>query len=224
MDDKFETDTEQKAGFHLELSALQAKHRRFLIEYLVDLNGAQAAIRAGYGRKSARAIAHLILKRPEVVAAVREALQERARRTEATADRVVREYARIAFTDMRRFTEWGPTGVTLRPHTALSDDDAAAVAEVSRGGAANGARLKLHDKRAALDALARHLGMFGPPGRGKPPRQRDFDSRPARDARAMLRDRIEKIVKEREDLAAELRAQQAETGDGEPERKEEGGR
>jgi len=65
----------------------------------------------------------------------------------------------------------GPGGVTLRPHTDLSADDVAAVVEivpvsivpvsivpVSKDGKA---RIKLHDKRPALDTLARHLGLFG---------------------------------------------------------------
>ena len=46
-------------------------HLRFVHEYLVDRNGAAAAIRAGYSRRTARQIAYELLTRPDVAAAVR---------------------------------------------------------------------------------------------------------------------------------------------------------
>lgn len=49
--------------------------RRFVDEYVIDLNGTQAAIRAGYSPKTARSIASENLTRPEVRAAIRETLQ-----------------------------------------------------------------------------------------------------------------------------------------------------
>ncbi len=135
------------------------KQRRLVREYVKDLNGAAAARRAGWqlydGAGAVRGTGAIL----EVKAAIERALAARERRTLITADRVLEEYARIAFADIRNYADWNKKGVTLRAPDELSDDDAAAVAEVTPG-AGGGARLKLHDKKVALNALARHLGLF----------------------------------------------------------------
>lgn len=69
--------------------ALTAKQRRFVDEYLVDLNATQAAIRAGYSAKTAGAIGGENLEKPEIAAAVQAAMDERSKRTEITADYVL---------------------------------------------------------------------------------------------------------------------------------------
>lgn len=85
---------------------------------------------------------------------------------EVSADRVLIELARIAFADIRNYASWGPRGLTLRPAAEISEDAAAAIAEVARTG--RSPRIKLHDKKAALAALARHLGLFEPRTAGDP--------------------------------------------------------
>ncbi len=76
---------------------------------------------------------------------------------------MLREYARIAFADIRSFTKAGGQGLTLKLKSLddLSEDEAAAVAEVTSESDGTVAKLKLHDKKRALDAIARHLGLFG---------------------------------------------------------------
>ena len=49
---------------------MSPRHARFVQEYLIDRNGAAAAVRAGYSSRTARQIAHEILTRPDVAAAV----------------------------------------------------------------------------------------------------------------------------------------------------------
>ena len=56
------------------------REARFIEEYLKDLNGAQAAIRAGYSAHSAKEIAYEILTRPHIQDAVAEAKAELRRR------------------------------------------------------------------------------------------------------------------------------------------------
>ena len=170
----------------------------FVNEYLVDLNARQAAIRAGYPPASAANRGWELLHTcAPVKARIAEAMAERERRTQIEADRVLREIARIAFSDMRRYLKSGPKGaVVMRPLGELDDDDAAAVAELRGGGAAGGPRgIKLHDKQAALELLARHLGLVG----------RQVSSRPAPrppyrpgEAREILRRRLA-LLGERDD-------------------------
>ncbi len=137
---------------------LTDKQAAFVREYLVDLNATQAAIRAGYSERTAYSVGQRLLKNVEIQRAVAAAQAKRARRVEITADRVVAELAKIAFSDPRDLMEWGPDGVVLRPSAELSDDQAASVAEVAENNA--GLRLKKHDKVKALELLGRHIGIF----------------------------------------------------------------
>jgi phage terminase small subunit len=49
----------------------------FCLEYIQDFNGTKAAIRAGYSPKTAGSIANEILKKPDILARVRELIQQR---------------------------------------------------------------------------------------------------------------------------------------------------
>lgn len=160
---------------------LTAKQRAFVREYLIDLNATQAAIRAGYSEKTARQIGEENLSKPDIASAVEAAMKNRADRTDITADRVLRELAKIGFADIRKAVKWqssliteedNPDGgdvaviktvvtnnVQLVASDELDDDTAAAVSEISQN-ATGGLKIKLHDKRAALVDIGKHLGMF----------------------------------------------------------------
>lgn len=76
------------------------KQKRFVDEYLIDLNATQAAIRAGYKAENgqrASEIGHELLQKTQVSEAISEAIAERSKRTGINADRVLLELARIAF-------------------------------------------------------------------------------------------------------------------------------
>jgi len=162
-------------------SELTAKQRAFVREYLIDLNASQAALRAGYSEKSAHVEGTRLLKNAKVAAAVSAAMDLRAKRTEVTADRVLKELAKIGFSDIRKAVKWqtsliteedNPDGgdvavvknivtnnVQLVASEDIDDDTAAAIAEISQN-AQGGLKIKLHDKRAALVDMGKHLGMF----------------------------------------------------------------
>ena len=145
------------------MAKLTAKQAKFVEEYLLDLNAAAAARRAGYTTKRSEAIGYDLLTKADIQAAVQSAQRERSARTGVTADRVLKEIARIAFADPRAVMSWGPDGVALRNSSDLSDDEAAAVAEVSETWTDSGGgsrKVKLHDKVAALEKLARHIGLY----------------------------------------------------------------
>ena len=165
---------------------LTAKQARFVEEYLVDLNAAAAARRAGYAHLRADAIGYENLRKPEIRSAIEAAQKARSASTGVTADRVVKELARIAFADARTVMTWGPNGVVLRDSETLSDEAAAIVAEVSETRSESGGsiKLKLADKLSALDKLSRHLGMYAAP----PAPPSDADALPLAEALARLRE------------------------------------
>jgi phage terminase small subunit len=146
---------------------LTLKQARFLEEYLVDLNGKAAAIRAGYSQRTAEVQASQLLSNYKIRVALEDAMQARSKRTEVTADRVVAEYARIAFANMRDYLPKKGETIDLQ---RLDQDRTAAVEEIiidefvdQAGTVHRRTRVKLHDKKAALDSLAKHLGMFVDP-------------------------------------------------------------
>ena len=80
--------------------ALTAKQQRFVIEYLVDLNATQAAIRAGYAAKGATDQAYQLMQRPEIAAAIKEAMEARNQRTKVDADYVLNRLTEIDQMDL----------------------------------------------------------------------------------------------------------------------------
>jgi phage terminase small subunit len=165
---------------------MRERHRRFVLEYMIDLNGRAAARRAGYAPGKAGARAWELLQRADVQAMIRAEIAARDERLRVSGDKIALEYARIAFIDPSRIARWGPEGVELVPSERLSADEKAAVKWVSVGGrkGKRAQRFLLHDKLAALEALGRFMGMFtrGPGGRNALPDHLAQPSAAERDA------------------------------------------
>jgi phage terminase small subunit len=149
---------------------LTLKQLRFVEEFLIDLNGKQAAIRTGYSPKTAEVQASRLLSNAKVDAAVKQAMQARSRRTGITADRVLIELAELAFSNISDFLPVQRDGSVHIDLARASRDRAAAVHYVILSTPAEGSddevritqliQIELFDKLRALDMLARHLGMY----------------------------------------------------------------
>ncbi len=74
---------------------LTPKQQCFIEEYLIDLNATQAAIRAGYSPRTARAIACENLAKPDIQEAIAEAKRERSEATKIDAEWVLRELVKL---------------------------------------------------------------------------------------------------------------------------------
>lgn len=146
---------------------LNEKQKRFALEYVLDLNATQAAIRSGYSKRSAGEQASRLLRDVRIQKVVQEEKDARARRTEVSVDRVLEEYARIAYQDHRIF--YNSDG-SLKKIRELDDTAAAIlsgseVAETFQEGATGPTRvltskIRTWSKDKALDALSKHLGIF----------------------------------------------------------------
>jgi len=79
--------------------ALTPKQKRFVAEYLVDLNATAAAIRAGYSKKTAEVIGYENLRKPQIEQAVRLEMDNLQKRTEVTQDYVIGKLREIADKD-----------------------------------------------------------------------------------------------------------------------------
>jgi len=132
----------------------EPKYEVFAREVAAGRTRAAAAVAAGYSESDAGSRGAKLAKRPEIAARIAE-LQEAAAEAvvetvRVTRERVLQELERLAFFDARKlFNEEGE----FRRITELDEDTARAVTVVD-------GKLRLADKNAALQSLARHLGMF----------------------------------------------------------------
>jgi len=146
--------------------ALTEKQKKFVDEYLIDLNATHAYLRAGYKctEEAARRNASRLLTNADIVKEIEKHTQKRSERTEVTQDRVLLEIARLAFSDPRKaFNEDG----TLKPVHDWPDEVAAAISSIKVNETATDdglivqtKEIKFWDKGKQLDLAARHLGML----------------------------------------------------------------
>lgn len=135
------------------------KQKRFIEEYLIDLNATQAAIRAGYSSDTAGSIGNENLKKPEIRARIDQAMAERSKRTGVNADRVIEELAKIAFINAADVID--PRTATIKEGATPADTAAIQSVKVKTFGEDGLEReIKMADKIKALELLGKHLGMF----------------------------------------------------------------
>lgn len=143
------------------MAKLTAKQKKFVEEYLIDLNATQAAIRAGYSPNTAQEQSSRLLSNVMVKNEIDKAMAERSRRTGINQDRVLRELAKIAFVNPNDVINFRDATVKM-----TSEENLAAIASIKvkempgEYGNATEREVKLYDKLRALDLLGRHLGMF----------------------------------------------------------------
>ncbi len=151
--------------------ALTGKRQRFAQEYIIDFNGTQAYIRAGFTVSSpevAAVEAHRLLRNPNVQREIEKLQEELRDRSELSADMIIQELRSLGFWNIQDFIN---TANEIKDLTKLSrkttkpvigiksqvktykQEDGTVVKEVT-------AELKMHDKRGALVDLGKHLGIF----------------------------------------------------------------
>src|SRR5262245_19115176 len=143
---------------------LTPRQRRFIDDYLLDLNGKQAAIRAGYSPKTAEVLASQTLRIPKVQAAITAAQARRSQRTAISQDTVLRELALLAQSDIQHYViddhgevqvrEGAPEGATRAVASLkkkIVHTEAAVIYETT---------ITLWNKPASVRMAGEHLGLF----------------------------------------------------------------
>lgn len=143
------------------MARLTERQKRFVAEYLVDLNATQAAIRSGYSEKTAGQIGQENLKKPEIQRAINDAIQKQQERTEITQDMVINELAAIGFSRITNYAEIDEQLINIKPTATMTPEQVAAIASIEQGN--YGIKLKLYDKVRALELLGKHFGLFEQP-------------------------------------------------------------
>jgi phage terminase small subunit len=144
---------------------LTPKQERFANEYVIDLNGAQAATRAGYSARTATEKAYVLLRIPEIADLVERLIAERAVLTGMEQQQVINELAHLGFSSVDHYTVDPDTGELRLTECAPLGAMAAVQSvkqrkRVSRGVTIYETELTLWDKPKALLLLGRHVGLF----------------------------------------------------------------
>jgi phage terminase small subunit len=160
---------------------LAPKQVLFVQEYLIDGNATQAAIRAGYSKKTAKNMGHKLVNKKSLSKAILEAQQKRGLKTNITQERVLFELAIIAFSNMPDYlsVDEDTGAVRCKGFDSMPKDASRAIESVKENRSitedSKGERsvifekfeFKLHSKIKALELLMQHLGMLGKPGNDK---------------------------------------------------------
>lgn len=126
---------------------LTQKQQRFVDEYLIDLNGKQAAIRAGYSEKTAEVQASRLLSNVKVAAAVAKAKEKVAERLEISQDWVLTNLKTVA----ERCMQTAPV---------LDRKGNQVLVENAEGDVVPAYTFNSMGATRSLELLGKHIGMF----------------------------------------------------------------
>ena len=151
---------------------LTVKQQRFIEEYCVDFNGTQAAIRAGYSRKTAYNIGHENVRKPEISLAIKKRLDNLSMSTEEALQRLTR-FARGSMEDFVRVNEEGePSIVIPLVEDGVADPDALSLVKkmkirkntsTSKDGeefTTTTTEFELEDRQAAIDKMLKARRVY----------------------------------------------------------------
>jgi phage terminase small subunit len=135
---------------------------RFVTEYMKDLNGSRAMLRAGITDKPpvARVYASRYLDRPHVLMELARRRGELLAKNELTLERVLEELRRVGLSNLSDVVSWNDQGVLyINPKQELTADQLSAIASIEEEPGMFGSRLRvtMHKKVDALKDLRKHF-------------------------------------------------------------------
>lgn len=148
------------------MAELSNKQKAFCQEYIKDFNITQAMLRAGYSLNYAQARGHEMLENVGIKEEISKYQAIAAEKSAITVEMVLAEYAKIAFFDARKLYK---DDGSVNKITELDDQTAGAIIGVdvcttviADDISSTTAKIRLSDKRAALDSICKVLGFNAP--------------------------------------------------------------
>ena len=147
-----------------------AKHKlterqKLFVRYYVSsgMNATQAAIKAGYSEKTARAQGYRLLVNVYIKVALDKHIHDLLTDTENLSIKWLQQTMAIAGFDIRKAVSWDKNGVEFIDSSTIDDATAFAIQEVSMIQTEDNKNIKVkaYDKTKALDLLGKFLGIVG---------------------------------------------------------------
>jgi phage terminase small subunit len=141
---------------------VNARQEMFCREYIISLNATEAAIKAGYSKRTARQQGQRLFTNVDVQERIAELQKESFGRAEIDADRVLKELEHLATYDPRKVLDWGPDGFRIKDSSELTAQEAKIITGLSESPSQWGWRrqVKLADRLRALELLGKHYSLF----------------------------------------------------------------
>lgn len=139
---------------------LTPKQKRFCDEYLIDLNGTQAAIRAGYSEKTAKVIAAENLTKPDIKEYIEKRMKSKEKELIATQDEVLEYLSRvmrreekesIVVTLSKKESKWVFNEETGKNQKQTIEEEVPQIVEIPS---------KLSDSNKAAELLGKRYGIY----------------------------------------------------------------
>jgi phage terminase small subunit len=160
------------------IEGLNPRQAAFVAHYVANGgNATQAAIKAGYSKQTADQQGHALLKHPRVSVEITERLAGAQKELDVTAERVLAEVAKLAFSNMADYLRAGHDGAPVLDFSNLTRDQAAALESVTVEEFTDGrsdkrevrrTRFKLADKTKSLEMLMKRFRLLGSESEANP--------------------------------------------------------
>ena len=137
------------------MQKLTPKQQRFADEYLIDLNATQAAIRAGYSKKTADTMASRLLGNVKVAEYIAKMMESKQSDLIATQDEILQTLTRILRREEREHIV-----VTLKSRKSYTDENGKRVTEENETAQLIEIPTKVSDVNRAAELLGKRYGLF----------------------------------------------------------------
>ncbi len=145
----------------MQTKKLTGKQDLFCREFIIDLNATQAAIRAGYSKKTAKEIGSENLTKPNIQDCISELRKKTLEQLDISHQRIVEEYAKIAFSDI---ADYFNDAIRIKEIKEISNTAAIRSITIEERTFDSGTSIKikitLWNKKEGLEGLAKHTGFF----------------------------------------------------------------
>lgn len=151
---------------------LTPKQELFCLEYLKDLNATQAAIRAGYSKKTAKEIGYEHLTKPHIETHLQSLNEKRFKKVEKEGQVVIDELLTLATSDLQNYVDVAEGGgITVKTFEDMPKGASKALSSITEkrtikenedGSTSVNSQttIALWDKNKALANLGRHYKLF----------------------------------------------------------------
>ena len=150
---------------------LTPRQEKFFREYLIDRNGNQAAIRAGYSPKTACSMASTLLTNPKVLRKINEAIEKSNNEVLFRREKILKELEYIAFSRVPDLLEKKKDStIKIKDFEKMTEAEKACLSEYQESyfeGEISNKKFKIHDKQKALELLLKHTELLEEKGRWK---------------------------------------------------------